>query len=242
MLFAARTTMPLRTVLRPDAQPSEAIALRTLPSLTHVTSSTLDNETCCPITSMPIASYAARDIHTTLDGIAYYRPALKVWLSNHDTMPHNNLSVSDEELKRLWPDASARRCTLGPKAIAIGLGAMAPPGIIAGGVLLFKSLPQLQMRDADKMTAITVEAYNRCLTSRSALCFATEKAALLEAWKNSIVDMQTPGTIVLAVGVGCALGSLIYIRKANQARHGEQAGLTARPRPVTEREMYLARV
>jgi hypothetical protein len=227
--------LPLNIFSRKGSTPNQPIVLHEMPRFREIVRPAGNDEACCPVSLMPISSYAAKDIHTTLDGISYYRPSLKLWLTNHDTMPHNNLLVTPEELKRLWPQKGYRHLLTVPKRTDTVLGALSPAFLVAGGVELWKSVPSLRGDYESELVRLWDQAVTNCRAISALNCTDTMHAKLYEEWNNTITAHRAPGAALFAVGVGCVLGSLLAFNHLHTRLAGDQSS-----RPMTPEERALA--
>ena len=124
---------------------------------------------------------------------------------------------------------------------------MAPPTLIAGGLMVSRAIQMPVADHENAIAAIHQELEKFCKKfahpGASALynqCIEDMTAVLLGARHGSGVDLRAPGAVLIALGLGCVAGCLCVVRHKKQQDRIVQMNIGPNPgRPVTQEELNL---
>ena len=205
--------------LMKTAHPAEAIAMQQTTASINRQSS--DEEPECFITLEPIKNYRPEDVFTTLTGKAYNRVALKAWMVDHDTTPHNGVSAP-EEVERLFPISRGV-----PRAVQLATLSTGVASLLSSAGLMVAAIPYVYLGQSVPIMA-EVYCLDISLWKRTETC--VEQATVryqAEAAHNAAILHPVAG-IMLGLGV-CVLGAgayLLYRDKAIKAKNAATRSLT----------------
>lgn len=200
------------------AEPNKTVILRTNIALkplgVRAGKAVVDEENECPIALMPIHLLNPKDVYTSSGGVGYCKPALKLWLADHNEMPFPHFKDQVEVEKRLlYSDLAAKnKQRILNQRIKTGLAALSGTLLMPGAVLLFKGFQGVSdVSDwsfGSGQCPLPPQFYSDDAQHAAWYACVDAQVASMEAGRAHLHQVLRPaGFVVLGLSVGLAFGA-----------------------------------